>query len=197
MLFTNGSCYKTSKMSISTKTTLNNTIIGMQSRKLIIIACSSCPHCKEDGGLFHTITLCCCLWKDWLAIGCQTKDQIHQLSSLKTAPIYFVTHPCELITSHSFPCMAMSANFIQYQAKNTRYIHTNECNLENQITYTQHNEYFWKHWLPLDHRPQNYTLMAMEIISLRTKSTLLLGGCIVYHVWVPRAFMTRPKNPLV
>jgi len=25
----------------------------------------------------------------------------------------------------------------------------------------------------------------------------LLGGCIVYYVWEPRAFMTPPKKPLV
>jgi hypothetical protein len=25
----------------------------------------------------------------------------------------------------------------------------------------------------------------------------ILGGCTVYYVWEPRAFMTHPKNPLV
>lgn len=164
MLFTNGSCYRTSKRSIKTKITLKNTIIGMQSKILIMIACSSCLHCKEDDGLIRTITLCCCLWKEGLAIGRQAKDEIHQLSSLKIATAYFVTHPCELLTSHLFTCMAMSTNVIQYQTRNRRYIHSNDCNLENEITYTQLYRYFWRHWLPLDHHPQNNTLMAMVTI---------------------------------
>jgi hypothetical protein len=68
--------------------------------------------------------------------------------------------------------------------------------------------------LPLEKRPTNCVLKLPTGTSLLYKencktsceknsvahvplSTCLLGGCTVYYVWEPRAFMTPPKNPLV
>jgi hypothetical protein len=59
-------------------------------------------------------------------------------------------------------------------------------------------------WFGWGSKNKHHKITCLIEIRLRfhisltiSHSVVNLGGCIVYYVWEPRAFMTPPKNPLV
>ena len=70
-----------------------------------------------------------------------------------------------------------------------------QCIDHSSFTSTKERAKLWRlHWLK-----QIICLLTSRVLKEQwfDFTTLLLGGCTVYYVWEPRAFMTPPKNPLI